>query len=115
MLNESNQIKIIDFDRAERVSNDNKVERPHGMLKFLAPECMQYRYGPEADVWSVGVIMHELLTGETDILVDVDPEELKRNYPSLENLISGFFAEDYTTRLNISQLKLMIQEALQSD
>ena len=29
----------------------------------MAPEVIQQRYGPESDIWSVGVVLYVLLSG----------------------------------------------------
>jgi calcium-dependent protein kinase len=35
-----------------------------GTMEYVAPEVLQRCYGTAADVWSTGVMMHELLCGE---------------------------------------------------
>jgi len=34
-----------------------------GTLDYMAPELLQRRYDQQADIWSAGVMLHELLTG----------------------------------------------------
>lgn len=35
-----------------------------GTMEYLAPEVLQRCYGTAADVWSTGVMLHELLCGQ---------------------------------------------------
>jgi calcium-dependent protein kinase len=34
-----------------------------GSPLYIAPSVLQHSYGPEADMWSLGVVMYILLTG----------------------------------------------------
>jgi calcium-dependent protein kinase len=35
-----------------------------GTMEYMAPEVLQRCYGTAADVWSTGVMLHELLCGQ---------------------------------------------------
>jgi serine/threonine protein kinase len=54
-------------------------------MEYLAPEVLQRCYGTAADVWSTGVMMHELLCGELpfagDTLEQVRPVLLLAVWP----------------------------------
>lgn len=60
-------IKLIDFGSAERMPSTLVPEVPiHdivGTVPFMAPETLQSRLGPKSDVWSSGVMAHQILTG----------------------------------------------------
>ncbi|CAI5994131.1 unnamed protein product [Closterium sp. NIES-64] len=57
----------IDFGLATFYSPDKRLHEVAGSPCFVAPEVLRVRggggYGPEADVWSAGVLLHLLLAG----------------------------------------------------
>lgn len=60
------QLKVTDFglsdffDAAKQRSFDDVA----GSAYYVAPEVLRRKYGPMADLWSCGVMMYILLTGE---------------------------------------------------
>jgi len=63
--NVSTSIKVIDFGLAELFPPDQRhSEQAGGTLPFMAPEVFQGRLGFKSDVWSAGVILYNLLTGD---------------------------------------------------
>ncbi len=64
------RVKLIDFGLATRPTADGKrPTRPNqvmGSLHYMAPEQYgsAHRAGPAADIYSLGVVLYELLTGE---------------------------------------------------
>lgn len=44
----------------EKVSMSSAVGTPY----YTAPEVLRGDYGPECDVWSIGIIMYTMLTGK---------------------------------------------------
>ena len=59
-------LKLTDFGLSEFFSLQN--QKPFsdiaGSAFYVAPEVLRRKYGPAADLWSSGVIMYILLTGE---------------------------------------------------
>lgn len=56
--------KIVDFGLARIISPNETANEPFGTLGYVAPEVLKKKpYSFSCDVWSIGCIMHALLTG----------------------------------------------------
>ena len=64
MFGENNEIKFIDFGFAVHYSGKKQEMEIAGTPYFIAPEVLTGRYGKECDLWSLGVCIFLLLTGE---------------------------------------------------
>ncbi|VFQ81259.1 unnamed protein product [Cuscuta campestris] len=60
---EDSVLKTIDFGLSIFFKPGEKVRDVVGSPYYVAPEVLRKRYGPEADVWSAGVIVYILLSG----------------------------------------------------
>ena len=66
LINKENILKIIDFGFAKSIESCNIADTFCGSPLYMAPEILTYKkYTDQADLWSVGVILYELLTGYT--------------------------------------------------
>merc|ERR1712228_755100 len=57
---------VLDAGLAEALvpaHSKRQAERPFGRPIFMAPEVFRREYGPACDIWSLGVVLHVLLTG----------------------------------------------------
>eukprot|EP00898_Chlorokybus_atmophyticus_P000047 jgi/Chlat1/1042/Chrsp110S01554 len=56
-------LKAIDFGLATFFTPGVMLEETSGTPYYMAPEVIQHNYSTPADLWSVGVIMYQLLSG----------------------------------------------------
>jgi len=64
LLSSNNQIKLSDFGFARYFERNKMVETLCGSPMYMAPEIMKFHeYTNKSDLWSVGVILYETLTG----------------------------------------------------
>ncbi|KAJ7545741.1 hypothetical protein O6H91_08G007900 [Diphasiastrum complanatum] len=56
-------LKAVDFGLSVFYSPGEKFTDLVGSIFYIAPEVLRRSYGPEADIWSVGVILYILLSG----------------------------------------------------
>ena len=66
MLDESDlpEIKLVDFGLSKTFAPGEVCKEPFGTLCYVAPEILLQRsYDKSVDLWSLGVIMHLMLSG----------------------------------------------------
>jgi serine/threonine protein kinase len=70
LLNDKGEVKLLDFGIAQlQTTDDERLTMAHvvmGTPKYMAPECFigAKDVGTEADIYAMGVIAYELLTGK---------------------------------------------------
>ena len=67
LLNEKGHVKIIDFGLAKvrDLSSMTRVDQAIGTARYLAPEILLgHQVDRRSDIYQVGLVLHELLTGE---------------------------------------------------
>ncbi len=81
MISAEGEVKIMDFGIA-RIRNSQRLTqhgKSVGTLEYMAPEQIQGKEGDElTDVYAVGNILYELLTGQTPFYSDTDYQLMKR-------------------------------------
>ena len=61
---EDNPIKVIDFGLSQVISPDRKLKTKVGTAYYVSPEILQGSYSEKCDIWSAGVILYILLSGD---------------------------------------------------
>ena len=73
------QVKIADLGFSRELSFEDTSETVCGTPLIMAPEVLNgIRYNHKADVWSLGILFFELITGFTPF-TGRDREDLKKN------------------------------------
>ena len=110
------EVKIVDFGLAKASSQLEKSEPGiiKGKFSYLSPEAaMGQEVGPATDIFAVGIILWELLSGQRLFLGDTDFQTVKkvqqtvvpsisqvnrRVPPELERIVTKALARDVTAR-----------------
>ena len=59
------KVKLIDFGTAQKKSQSNEyMTQSFGSPYYMAPEVVRGCYNEQCDVWSIGILLHILLTGQ---------------------------------------------------
>ena len=57
---------LADFGQAAAIGDDGKVAASGGSVLYRAPEWASRRVAPAADIYSLGLVLHEMLSGPFD-------------------------------------------------
>lgn len=68
------EIKLIDFGLSNKFAEDREMHSLVGSPHYVAPEVLQKEYGPECDIWSIGVLMYFLISGTLPFLSETRRE-----------------------------------------
>ena len=61
---DNNSIKVIDFGLSQVISPNKKLKTKVGTAYYVSPEILQGSYSEKCDIWSAGVILYILLSGD---------------------------------------------------
>ena len=67
-------IKIIDFGTSGKLKNGEMFNLNVGTPLYISPEVLQNKYNEKCDIWSCGVIMYMMLSGQPPFKGDNDEE-----------------------------------------
>ncbi len=71
-------IKLIDFGTSQVFENEEKMELVLGTAYYIAPEVLAGKYDERCDIWSIGVILYILLSGEPPFFGNNDAEIIQK-------------------------------------
>uniref|UniRef100_A0A061QUQ0 Calcium-dependent protein kinase n=1 Tax=Tetraselmis sp. GSL018 TaxID=582737 RepID=A0A061QUQ0_9CHLO len=57
-------LKAVDFGCAQRIRDGHRLREKTGTPLYRAPEMYSRQYGQEADLWSAGMIIYQLICGQ---------------------------------------------------
>lgn len=63
-------VKIIDFDNV--IQSEEPVKGVVGTLEYMAPEVFDSSYDEKCDIWSLGVLLYVLISGNSPFGADTD-------------------------------------------
>lgn len=73
LFDSEGKIKVIDFGTAKKIDPEAGIKGLKGTPYYVAPEIIQQvNYNEKCDIWSIGVIMYILLTGNPPFNGDND-------------------------------------------
>ncbi|MGB9720509.1 MAG: UvrD-helicase domain-containing protein [bacterium] len=104
LITEKGTIKITDFGLARFFKSGSIAASTAGTPVYMAPEVWSGMFSEKSDIWSIGVILYELLTG-TPPFVDDNLDGLKKKIEKNKLLIPSLlrpnlpdFLEDIVVR-----------------
>ena len=85
---ESGVVKVGDVGLSKRLDSDHRRQHTQsvGTVYYMAPEVARGQYGPEVDVYSLGVMLYEMITGKLPFNGETTAEILMKHLTAQPDL-----------------------------
>ena len=85
---ENGTVKVGDVGLSKKLGSDRRGAHTQsvGTVYYMAPEVARGQYGPEVDVYSLGIMLYELLTGRVPFSGETTAEILMKHLTALPDL-----------------------------
>ena len=85
---ENGVVKVGDVGLSKRLDSDHRRQHTQsvGTVYYMAPEVARGQYGPEVDVYSLGVMLYELITGKLPFTGETTAEILMKHLTAQPDL-----------------------------
>ena len=123
MISAAGEVKLADFGVARLLPDESSHEYAKGKLRYMPREQLVGRPSPASDLFGVGAILHELLSGErfrsrrteqdmyAEILGETLPRLERSDLPlELERLRCALLQPEVTQRLQTAEEALLVLE-----
>ncbi|KAJ9703837.1 hypothetical protein PVL29_005208 [Vitis rotundifolia] len=124
LMDENDVVKVADFGVARVQTQSGVMTAETGTYRWMAPEVIEHRpYNHKADVFSFGIVLWELLTGELpySILTPLQaavgvvqkglrPTVPKHTHPKIAGLLERCWWQDPTLRPDFSTILEILQQ-----
>ena len=102
-------IKLIDFGLAKKLSENEIMSNPNGTAYYIAPEVLKGEYSMKCDIWSMGVVLFIMMWGRP-------PFKGKNNPEIINNVLKGEYHFDYPSFETATEdVKDFISKCLETD
>jgi len=93
LLDSNGYLKLTDFGFAKHLGDDERTWTFCGTPEYVAPEIITNKsHDYRADIWSIGILVYELLTGAPPFTNKANPAQV---YPEILKGIRGVFFPNY--------------------